>query len=272
MSLHENRLEHRFNEARLLIEDNQDVLLLHFASEVLHGLISSDDMSHRIFDQFSSIFGVERIQWPPFYIGCACKLFTTIEPALAIGKLLCQVLPTYAAAEESGKDWEVIVTVATLFHCLESMLSGVKGPFGIVDANVKPSVVYETVLDQSLEDLRKTLTEWYSKCSSPTLLVVDLAFSRFPGIDLAVCYGDKDGHVVDGYQMKLTRAYPKKPLPDWIRKGFLFRGSAPAVGNRKKNWHYLAAEDVTNFLGTSMSHLTPERWGSIPDEDKFHTW
>jgi hypothetical protein len=148
-----------------------------FVEEILTGN-RNENSSCRRFDVVSSLLSVEKIAWPMFYIGCICKLFKYSDPSLLIGQLICIDLHTYSQTEESGKDWEVIVSVATIFRCLNAKL-----------------------LDAVLQVVR----DFYLTTKTSTILIVSLAYNKFSDFDLLVCFGNSlNGFECDGYQMKLS--------------------------------------------------------------------
>lgn len=166
-SLHESSLVDRFGMAKFSIDPIQSAVVLRiFVQEVLDGFLCSADAQCRQFDMFSSIISVNKIQWPLFYIGCICNLFKSYEPALTIGKLVCTTLLTYSENIGSGKDWEVIVTTATILRCLHVKLSGAAGTFNIVAAGQSVDVMCQTLLLQTLETVHEYVVDFFSSCAS----------------------------------------------------------------------------------------------------------
>jgi hypothetical protein len=116
-SLHDISLKERFDLAKLSIaSENQNIVLEIFTEEIMNGAIVSNNDASRMFDSFASLHG-EKLRWPLMYIGCICKLFSSSQACLSIGNLVVN-LSTYAATIESGKDWEVIIAVATVLRYL----------------------------------------------------------------------------------------------------------------------------------------------------------
>jgi hypothetical protein len=261
-SLHEETLSDRFNRLGITVSAREhSSLLCHFIGEVL---------SCRRFDVVSSILEVEKIQWPMFYIGCICKLFTKCEPSLFISRLICNDLLTYSQTEEGGKDWEVIIAVAVILRSLYSMHYGALGPFEICPPDIYPNVVCISTVLPTLEEVLGVIAKFYSATKNATILIVSLGYNKFADFDLLVCYGCEANHFVcDGYQMKLSRAYPKRDIPNGIRQGFLFRGKAPAISNIKGGWKYLSENEIIEFLGFSLRPLIPSCYGDVPDVDDF---
>jgi hypothetical protein len=257
ISLHEESLPDRFNRIGIHVKAcEQKEVLSDFIGEVLSGRRGGAEATCRRFDVVSSVVGIAKVQWPMCYIGCICNLFTANELSLRISQLI-NALYTHAQNIESGKDWEIVITIVTIFRCLLSQLIGAQGPFGIAPEQIFPQVVYMDTPSRILSEVLRKIRSRYGKYLVPTVVIVTLAYSKFADFDLLVCYGEKGKFECDGYQMKLGRAYPKRNVPRGVQRGFLFRGRAPAVDQQKDRWEYLSEEGVRNFLGYSFSPLIP---------------
>mmetsp|Transcript_15760 Transcript_15760/g.21665 ORF Transcript_15760/g.21665 Transcript_15760/m.21665 type:complete len:206 (+) Transcript_15760:1129-1746(+) len=202
------------------------------------------------------------------YIGCICNLFTKYAPALFIARLICYDLLTYSQAE-GGKDWEVIIAVAAILRSIYSMLYGAIGPFDICPRNVFPNVVCVSTVLPTLEVVLGVIAEFYSTTETFTILTVSLGYDKFADFDFLICYGGSNSYICDGYQMKLSRTYPKRAIPLGVRNGFLFRGKAPACNHLKGGWHYLSEDEIIGFLGCSLGPLISSCYGDVPDVDDF---
>ena len=271
MSLHEESLQNRFDRIGIYVHaDEQREVLLDFVGEVLSGRRGGPEAKCRRFDIVSSVLDIERVQWPMCYIGCICNLFTAYGLSLRISHQI-NALYTHAQNIESGKDWEIVITIATIFRCLLSQLLGAQGPFEIAPAQSFPHVVYMETPSKTLPEVFSEIGSRYDGYLAPTILIVTLTYSKFADFDLLVCYGRQQGGFrCDGYQMKLGRAYPKRPVPTtYVQRGFLFRGRAPASESRKDSWQYLSEGDVKEFLGYSFSPLIPSQCGNVPETDLF---
>jgi hypothetical protein len=228
--------------------ENQNSVLGTFTEEIMNGTIVSNNDASRMFDSFASLHE-EKLRWPLMYIGCICKLFSSSQACLSIGTLVVE-LSTYAATIESGKDWEVIITVATLLRYLWIVYRRIPpDDFSILPNDfaigITPKVVSISSPLPKLEDVQTFVENYYSKIDVPTILVVSLSFNRFPNFDLLVFFNSVNGLICDGYQMKSGRTAPKRHLPQGLRKGFLFRGWAA-------DWEYLSHDQIKMFLGYSL--------------------
>jgi len=269
-SLREEALSDRFARIGLIVDAHEEKqVLMDFLSEILSGERREGSTCRR-FDVLSSLLSVEKIQWPMMYIGCICRLFVTCDPCLFIGCLICSDLLTYSKTEQGGKDWEVIVTVATVIRSLYSKLRGTSGPFHICPVRTFPNVECISTVLPTLPEVMEIISSFFLTADTPTILIVSLGYDKFADFDLLVCYGcSTNQFVCDGYQMKLSRAFPKRDIPKCIRTGFLFRGKAPARNNMKAGWQYLSENDMIDFLGFSLAPLIPTCYGEISDADDF---
>ena len=182
----------------------------------------------------------------------------------------CNDLFTYSQTEEGGKDWEVTITVAGILRSLYSMHYGAVGPFAICPVDIYPNVVCMSTFLPTLKEVFGVIAKFYSATETATILIVSLGYNKFTDFDLLFCFGCRANQVVcDGYQMKLSRAYPKRDIPIGIRKGVLFRGKAPANKNINGGWQYLSENEIVDFLGFSLAPLIPSCYGDVPDVDGF---
>ena len=111
----------------------------------------------------------------------------------------------------------------------------------------------ETV-SQTIHEVFSEVRKKYSENHGPTIIIVALAYSKFADFDLLVCYGDNSTVLkCDGYQMKLGRSYPKRNVPSYMQRGFLFRGGrAPAGADyRKDKWQYSGFSRIFFFTTDS---------------------
>lgn len=103
-----------------------------------------------------------------------------------------------------------------------------------------------------------------------TLLIVMPTYAKFPDYDGFVVYRSNLGHVVVyGYQCKPERAYPKRVLPQGIRRGLIVRGNVvvPACGAR--GWEIFGEKEMRALLGYSLGMLYPPTWPSAAENDAF---
>jgi len=269
ISLREETLTDRFNRLGLTISALEHrTVLSDFVGEVLYG-VRSASASCRRFDCLSTIVGVEKIQWPLFYIGCICKLFTKFDSSVFIGRLICRDLLIYSQTEEGGKDWEVIITVATILRSLYSNLYGTLGPFNLCTINIYPNVKCISTDLITLDEVLEVVTNFYSKTETSTILTVSLEYNKFADFDLLVCFGKLNSYICDGYQMKLNRTYPKRDIPVGIRQGLVFRSKEPAHDKLKSGWRYLSEDEIVQFSGFSLAQLISSCHGDVPDADDF---
>mmetsp|Transcript_33825 Transcript_33825/g.49111 ORF Transcript_33825/g.49111 Transcript_33825/m.49111 type:complete len:592 (+) Transcript_33825:3-1778(+) len=269
ISLREETLTDRFNRLGLTISALEHrTVLSDFVGEVLYG-VRSASASCRRFDGLSTIVGVEKIQWPLFYIGCICKLFTKFDSSVFIGRLICHDLLIYSQTEEGGKDWEVIITVATILRSLYSNLYGTLGPFNLCPINIYPNVKCISTDLLTLDEVLEVVTNFYSTTNTSTILTVSLEYNKFADFDLLVCFGKLNSYICDGYQMKLNRTYPKRDIPVGIRQGLVFHSKEPAHDKLKSGWRYLSEDEIVQFLGFSLAQLISSCHGDVPDADDF---
>jgi hypothetical protein len=149
------------------------------------------------------------------------------------------------------------------------MLRGASGPFRISPARIFPEVECISTALPTLRAVLRVIAKVYSTTATATILIVSLGYNKFADFDLLVCYGSVNSYICDGYQMKLSRTYPKRDIPRGIRSGFLFRGMAPARHNTKRGWEYLSFAEIVDFLGYSLAPLIPSCYGVVPDADDF---
>ena len=126
----------------------------------------------------------------------------------------------------------------------------------------------------SLDEARRTIEQLLINQSRPTLLIVLPSYAKFPDFDGFICYRSMGGSIrIIGYQIKLSRAYPKRDVPTWLECGLLIRGTASSVSStsssEKTGWKYLSRNEIHSFLGYSLSPLYPDSWPEVVNIDSF---
>jgi hypothetical protein len=209
-----------------------------------------------------------KIQWPLCYIANILECFK-IGQELNLNTLINGHLATFATKTESGLDWELIVLVAILLHCIDAKMNGSRGPFNIAGIDDHPDVINCTLGCEitTVERANQFIDSLLTRCEKSTLLVVTPSYSKFPDYDGIVCYKDvaKQRVLKMGYQVKLGRNLPVREVPDYFEAAHLIRGVAPEAPHTRGKWNYWSREDILGLMGYSLYHLVPSSWPVVPD-------
>lgn len=254
-----------------IAEVEQAQLFVQFVEEILSG-----DQKHslvRRFDKFSSVDETNKSHWPLCFISPILAALSQLPVVHKITSLIDYDLSVLAARTETGLDWEIIVQIAILLRCICPPDSEICVPFF---GNRNRRRVLETLCvtipaeNHTLEDAHNFIVGFVDSVAVGTILYITPQYAKFPDYDGFLVYKAVDEHtVVVGIQVKLTRGYPKHPVPTWIEKAILIRGNAPERPNYKDKWIYLSKEVMMGLLGTSMAPLYPHSWPAQPLVDNF---
>jgi hypothetical protein len=255
--------------------ENQRTVLSHFIDEVLNGVQIHSDVA--VFYEFSSVPLFGYVVWPLCYILCILQhLFLDIPAARSLGNLINDVFVN-ANKSETGLDWEALVQSAVFLRCLFSSFTGAAGPLGICKQNERPDIVFLAMteeyhnIDQVLNfvDKKKNSMRHLPKVY---VFVIVFTWAKFPLIDGMLVYWNPLAQVeiqkVVGYQVKLSRAYPKKNVPAGIDSAYLIRGM-PFNSNIGR-WKCMEQKSIEDLLGYSLKGLIPSNWPVAPDVDGFN--
>lgn len=270
----ENTPEERFRRVKLKIPKNKKRFVQRLVSELLDGdpCLESSAKGY-MFYMFASFTQHDKVRWPLCYVKCILKHCEQTEP---IRELLdsIQELECVASQEETGLDWEAILKISLILRCLASHMLGAQGPFKISATGAKPGVLCRQIPDniRTVKRAHAFIRETLKGCIEPTLLVCTPAYSSFPTYDGFIGFtagGANAKAVVDGYQVKTTRTYPKVGKNRCLRAAHLLRGKAPASNAQRRGWNYLSAGDIHDLLDFSLGPLCPDMWPAAPSDDEF---
>jgi hypothetical protein len=194
-----------------------------------------------------------------------------------------------ASAEnvETGRDWEMVVTLSIYIRSLEAKYckrtargEPLRGPFGIATDDVDNvrviSIPHDiTTVVAAVEFIKKATQE------AKTIYIFQLAYARFPDYDGFVSYralqrpvgqGDPGASTIHGYQCKLTRGYPRRAGEDThnIAQGWCLRGGRTVNTPVHDGWQFPSVDQInTDLLGFGLRLLHPLSWGTVPEFDNF---
>jgi hypothetical protein len=223
---------------------------------------------------------VTEVRWSPVYIGCILNLFDDIR-SLNLYSLINTELAVLASTTEGGKEWEKIVECAIVLQCLNAKYNQGCGPFNIVQNGNLDLTVSRISLKSETKTLDQAKTEidcfiMENIITENSVTVISIPYGKFPDYDLFVVTRSKKRMpdsspktVIYAIQNKTGRALPKHDVPDWIDKGYLVRGKAPATTYSNQKWTYLERKDVEQLLGCSLRVLYPDNWAEVSLVDDF---
>ena len=246
-------------------------LFIDFVQEVLTGIREHETV--RRFDMFSSIDASRKSSWPLCFISpilvaisreMGLKMLSDI--ANKIADLVDRDLSALTArTHQTGLDWEVIVQIAILLRCIGRPGANIVLPF-LGDCKVSGTICVTIPAEyQSLDQAHSFISKCVRSLATDTVAYITPQFAKFPDYDGFLVYKE----AVVGIQIKLTRGYPKHPVPDWISEAFLIRGNAPATTYVDEKWTYLNKEEMVALLGYSLAPLYPNTWPEQPLSDDF---
>jgi len=232
------------------------------------------DSEVRRFDMFSSITEDYLAWWPLCYIACILELFPSVVD-IKFSDIMNDHLCAYAASEETGVDWKLIVKCALLLRCIDAKVNGNRGPFDIAEADAHPDVMCMK-FPAELNTLDLAMTQIQAVMEAQQRATVAIFFTsgyaKFPDYDGLVAYRSIGGGLrVFGYQCKLNRAYPKRDATTGVvQKSVLLRGNASLTDNQKRGWEYCSKERIIkDVLCYSLVSLYPADWNPILATDKY---
>jgi hypothetical protein len=276
----------RFLQEEIIIVQSQQVkqLKLFIKALLVGNFISFKNLCCKFF-LFSTMVHNKcteqiEIRWSPVYIGCILDLFEDIE-SLNLCSLINTELAVLVSTTECGKEWEKIVECAIVLQCLNAKYNKGCGPFNILQNGNLDLIVSRIslksdtkTLDQAKAEIDCFIKEYI--ITENSVAVISIPYGKFPDYDLFVVVRSKKRMsdrspkaVIYGIQNKTGRTLPKNPVPDWIDKGYLVRGKAPATTFIKGKWTYLDRKDVEQLLGYSLRVLYPDNWAEVLSEDNF---
>lgn len=220
----------------------------------------------RKFEQFSEST-ISTILWPMCYIGCILRLLLSLQ-RLQLAKIITDVLPIDNETVHSGKEWEDVVLIAILLKCLGAKFGISTGPFGMVQGDDVPIVVYEVLPSEisTLEDADKYINIKVSKCGSSVIIVAVFSYARFPLLDGLIFYKSVSGNVITmhklGWQSKagIETSTSNKNVPDWLSRIYLLRGRTLTDDYVNGKWECLGRKRVQSLLGYSLGPLIPSMY------------
>ena len=246
-------------------------LFLGFVREVLTGIREHETV--RRFDMFSSIDASRKSSWPlcfisPILVAISREMGVKMLRDIAnkIADLIDHDLSALTARTQTGLDWEVIVQIAILLRCIGEPGANIDLPF-LGDCKVSGTICVTIPAEcESLDQAHSFISNCIRSLATETVAFITPQFAKFPDYDGFLVYKE----AVVGIQIKLTRGYPKHPVPDWISEAFLIRGNVtPATTYVDEKWAYLSKEEMVALLGYSMAPLYPNTWPGQPLFDDF---
>lgn len=258
-----------FNRHMEIVERDQARTLRWFISQVLRNTVSVRDKLYTQLFSFSSMPTVNEAWWPLCYVSCILGLFPALGGLRIVFTRLVEVdLQAAASRVCSGVDWELIVQAALILRCIDAMVNGTVGPFGIAERGVRPDIEYHTLVGEiTTLDLAHTAISYkLNAVNRPTILMFSCSCANFPEYDGFIAYrGRNRKSRIFGYQKKLGRPYPKHPAHGgWIERSLHLRGTAPDKADQQRGWMYLNRKEIEDLLGSSLKPLYPAAWPDPP--------
>eukprot|EP01062_Namystynia_karyoxenos_P028646 TRINITY_DN21678_c0_g1_i6.p1 TRINITY_DN21678_c0_g1~~TRINITY_DN21678_c0_g1_i6.p1 ORF type:complete len:652 (+),score=213.19 TRINITY_DN21678_c0_g1_i6:61-1956(+) len=222
--------------------------------------------SMRAFDTFT-LATEDTGTWVLCYAREMSEYLKTVENAFAEIARMLSKLPDHAHMPDTGKAWEIIVTVATVMRCIEAKFTKTRNDvLSIPGVDGAPKEVIVKELGLQITDAAKAIKWWRmeSKSTYPYVAVLYPQCRNFAEVDKLVVYQKSKGSklVVTGIQDKHARAYPKKDfaVDGANAKAVLMCGHPPEAcqGNAKcVTWTFLDKGQVGAFLGKSLEIIMP---------------
>jgi hypothetical protein len=216
-----------------------------------------------MFEPFSTVSADGEIRFPLVYIACILKFlnkahrFGSLD---AIVELIEVDLVVHAGQSGSGKEWEVIVTIAILLQCAMCEIGGTV--LRLFDKEIGPvSYVTRAMISAdctTVEQAHLEILETMSKVKPGSVVVFSVANLNFRDFDGFVVYKPLDGGNLGSqpFQLKRGRGYPRKVnVPTWAEHAYLIQGKAAKKTTEGEKWKRLDESGVIKLLGYSMLPL-----------------
>ena len=207
------------------------------------------------------------MRFPLVYVSCILahlNMQVGLDSVRTVVQLI-ENLNVYAQESNSGQEWEIVVNIAILLHCINSQISHV--PLHLFGEKLGPinDVTFVKIPPQyiSLDEVHSYILETMQRFGENTVAVFSPACANLPKFDAFVVYkkGKEDKMKKIGCQMKIGNRYPTGKVPDWIDRAILIRGNAPEVTtSAEKVWAYMTKSEVQALMGYSMQPLMCMRW------------